>query len=140
MSSPAHHLHDYLLTLGGLHTAASTFYGGDTPAQPDELTNLRDTPGLVPQEFFGQSQQLETFGVQIVIRAASEAAGETRAWAVHDALKRLGPVTLSGILYTAVWAISGPFSLGADETSITASGSEGRRMWSLNFMGQRART
>lgn len=140
MSSPARHLRDYLVaTVGGLHTAATTFYGNEPPAYPDELTFLKDTPGLVPQDFMGAAQQVETLGVQAIVRATSEAAGETRAWAVYDALRRLDAVTIGGQPYMAVWAISPPFALGADQTGVTSAGSEGRRQWSLNFLAQRLR-
>jgi hypothetical protein len=140
MSSPAHHLRDRLVA-AGVSTAATTFYGAEVPGTPDELTFVRDTPGLVPQDFLdgGVGAVVETCGVQVVVRAASEAAGEARAWAVYDALRRLNAVTLSGVSYMAVWAISPPFALGADGTGVTAAGSEGRRQWSVNFLAQRQR-
>jgi hypothetical protein len=140
VSSPARHLRDYLVAQG-TSTAASTFYGADMPSSPDEVTFVKDTPGLVPQDFLDADvgAVVETLGVQVVVRAASEAAGETRAWAVYDKLRRIGTLTLGGVSYMAVWAISPPFALGADETGITAAGSEGRRQWSVNFLAQRQR-
>lgn len=138
MSSPALHLRDYLVS-EGTSSAATTFYGADTPSNPDELTMVRDTPGLVPQDFLGQDLTVETCGVQVIVRAASEAAGAARAWACYDKLRKVGAVTLGGVSYMAVWAISPPFALGADDTGVTAAGSEGRRQWSLNFLAQRQR-
>jgi hypothetical protein len=140
MSSPARHLRDYLVAQG-TSSAASTFYGDDLPSTPDELTFVRDTPGFVPQDFLDADTGavVETLGVQVVVRAASEAAGEARAWAAYDKLRHVNAVTLGGIAYMAVWAISPPFAIGADGTGITAAGSEGRRQWSVNLLAQRQR-
>ncbi len=138
MSSPAQHLRDYLV-LTGTSTASTTFYGGETPPLPDELTIVRDTPGLVPQEFMGQADIVESFGIQVVVRARSEAAGIARAWAAYDTIRKINSQTLSGVRYVAVWAISPPFAIGNDDAGITNAGSEGRRLWSVNFLGQRDR-
>lgn len=138
MSSPARHLRDYLVS-EGTSTGATTFYGGDMPDDPDELTLLKDTPGLVPVDFLGQTEAVETLGVQAIVRATSQLAGEARAWACYDKLRRVNAVTLGGVAYTAVWAVSPPFELGPDAASVTASGSEGRRQWSVNFMAMRVR-
>jgi hypothetical protein len=138
MSSPAQHLRDYLVAQA-ISTDATTFHGGDTPPNPDELTVVRDTPGLVPQEFMGGADILEQFGIQVVVRATTNAAGVTRAWAAYEALRRITHTTISGVRYVSMVAITPPFSLGADEANITAGGSMGRKMWSVNFLGQRDR-
>lgn len=136
--SPAQDLRDYLVnTAGGIHTAASTFYGATTPTEPDEITALRDTAGFQPQDFMGDSSVVEFCGVLAIVRAASESAGATRAWAVYDALRRL-ETTISGRRYT-VSAVSPPQHLGLDAEDITASGSDGRRLWSINFIAWRPR-
>lgn len=136
--SPAKHLRDALVA-AGISTDATTFYGAEAPPLPDELSNVRDTPGLVPQDFMGSTESVETCGVQVLVRATSEAAGIARAWACYDYLRSLNAVSLGGVSYLAVIAISPPFSLGPDDASISSAGSEGRRLWSLNFLAQRQR-
>lgn len=138
MSSPAKHLRDALVA-ALVSTDATTFYGAEAPPFPDELTNVRDTPGLAPQDFLGSSAAVETCGVQVLVRATSEVAGIARAWAAYDYLRGLNAVTLGGVSYLAVLAISPPFALGPDDTGVTLQGSEGRRLWSLNFVAQRQR-
>ena len=136
MSSPAKHLRDYLVAQA-VSTDATTFDGGDTPASPDELTVVRDTPGLVPQEFMGSTASLDQHGVQVLVRAASKDAGVLRVWAAYRSLKRITHQTLSGTRYVSVTPITPPFALGRDEAGITSAGSPGRPMWSVNFLVQR---
>jgi hypothetical protein len=136
MSSPAEHLRDYLVAQA-VSTSASTFFGGDTPANPAELTVVRDTPGLVPQEFMGSTDVMEQFGLQVIVRAETEAAGNTRVQAAYTALRRVCHQTISGTRYISLIPITPPFALGADEGHITSGGSPGRKLWSVNFLGQR---
>jgi hypothetical protein len=103
------------------------------------MTSLRDTAGFTPQDFLGDLTVVELAGVLAIIRASSEALGQARAWGVYEALRRLDNVTINGRRYVMVQAISSPQHLGLDASDVTAAGSDGRRLWSCNFLAWRAR-
>lgn len=136
MSSPAKDLRDYLVAQG-ISTAATTFYGQDMPAEPDEVTFVRDTPSFQPQEFMGTDAIVEQCGVQVLIRAASDAAGQTRVDACYASLRKINNATINGTRYQAVTVVSPPFVLGRDADDVKTSGGAGRPSWSLNFLAHR---
>jgi hypothetical protein len=138
MASTAAQLRDYYV-LQGIGSAATSFYGQDMPSEPDELTFFRDSPAFAPQEFLGTTDLVETCGLQVLVRAASDAAGQTRADATYDFLRKINNVTLSGTRYLCVQASSPIFALGRDADDIKSSGASGRPAWSLNFLVQRDR-
>lgn len=139
MSSCAKDLRDYTVAQG-ISTAASTFYGQDMPGTPDEVSFFRDTPAFEPQEFLGSTDLVETCGLQVLVRATSTDAGQTRVDALYDFLRKINHTVISGTRYHAVKITSPPFALGRDADSVKDTGSPGRPGWSLNFLVMRDRS
>lgn len=139
MSSCAKDLRDYTVAQA-ISTTESTFYGQDIPGEPDELTFFRDTPAFDPQQFLGSYDLVETCGLQVLIRANSDAAGQARVDALYDFLRKINNVTLGSVRYHTVNIVSPPFALGRDADDVKDTGSAGRASWSLNFLVIRDRT
>lgn len=138
MSSCAKDLRDYTVAQG-ISTDATTFYGQDMPSEPAELSFFRDTPAFSPQLFFGSEALVESCGVQVLVRAATDAAGQTRVDALYDFLRKVNHTTIASTRYLTVQVTSPPFALGRDADDIQTGGGSGRAGWSLNFLVLRDR-
>lgn len=109
---------------GGVGTLAVDVFSGRLPDLPDGdpaggIVAVLLSPAAEPAvRTMGPSLTApgtERPRVQVVIRAASWAAGEAKAKAALDALDNLGPVVLNGTTYQHVEALQRPaFYLEAD--------------------------
>jgi hypothetical protein len=90
-------------------------------ANPDNIIAVTSTAGRDLGRDMVTSSRLEMFGVQVLVRASTEAVGYLKASAVADALDSLSwdTVTLDGTAYTVKHLIrsSGPISLGYEANS-----------------------
>jgi hypothetical protein len=135
-TSPSRDLRDWLAAAPQSQTFC---FNSEMPADPDELTVLRDTPGFPAQDFMGAALPgVQYPGVQVSVRAATWLAAETRAWAAYRALAGLSHATINGSVYHNAKPMQEPFPLGRDEAAITTGGSEGRPIFIFNVQVMRA--
>ncbi len=81
----------------------------DTPILSTVLLKSGDE-GTV--QFLGGSEELEQNRCQVVCRATSPKAAETRAQAVYAVFKAVSSRTISGTVYVNARALQTPFPLG----------------------------
>ena len=106
------------LTTQGVVTSGE-IYRGALPPSPDELIALFQTGGPAPIHTMNAGPGtaiLERPHVQVIARALRADAASKRAQDVYHALDALGPVTLNGVRYHAIWALGTPSFLRRDET------------------------
>ena len=107
------------LTTQSVATTGTDLFKGRMPPSPVEVIALFQTGGPAPINTMNAGPGtaiLERPHVQALIRACTAANASKRAQDVYHALDALGPVTLNGIRYHAIWALQTPFFLRRDES------------------------
>lgn len=96
-------------------------YSPAEPANPDAVISVKGTAGRDVLRDGITGERVEMFGVQIMVRAATNAAAYPKASAIAAALDAVSwdTVTLDGTAYTVDHLIrtSGPLPLGHEQNS-----------------------
>lgn len=116
------------LTTQGVATTGTNLFKGMMPIGPDELLGLFVTGGAPPVHAMGAGPGgalAERPHVQIMSRSTRPDNALFLLRKAYQALDKLGPVTINGVVYRSVFALQDPFYVYVDEA--------GRYMFAVNF-------
>lgn len=99
----------------GIGTLGTDLFEGTLPDAPDNACALYEYGGLAPAHTIGGGgAKFERPRVQVLARAATYSTARSKIEAVYRLLDQLAGVTLSGVRYLRVEAVSSPLYLEHD--------------------------